>query len=330
MQLSRRHFLYGAAALSSGWALGTTVSAGLSFESPAPTPSCLYKGMILPKATEEDCAKLKAAGYDGIEINKWDISIDEARAQRAIAEKHELRIHSVMRGWAKFNDKDEAVRRQSIEETATAIRVAAAVGADAVLLVPCRTDVKPRPEAWDFAIDFDPKTLRVRSVAKGDNGAYADYIRAQNEATAMSAAAIRELIPLAAGAGVRIAVENVWNNLWCTPEYFAAFIKHFDNPWIGCYFDLGNHTKYSRAEAWLEALGSTIVKMHIKGFKVTEVKNERGGGPGNWTAVDQGSIDWKSVRRAVHAIGYNGYVSVEENKYDFAKYSEVLETFFKY
>ena len=51
-----------------------------------------------------------------------------------------------------------------------------------------------------------------------------------------------------------IAVENVWNNLWCTPEFLAAFVKSFNDPWVQTYFDLGNHTKYSRCELWLKAL----------------------------------------------------------------------------
>ncbi|MDR1722441.1 MAG: sugar phosphate isomerase/epimerase [Tannerella sp.] len=337
--LSRRFFLKSAVAGSAALTLGNidkTFAAGEQFTSsyplatPTQTPKFrtkLYKSQIIKEPTDEICAQLIATGYEGVEVQNWDISVAQARAFRQIAEKHNLRIHSVMRGWASFNSADEATRRKTIDETATAIRSASALGADTVLLVPCRIDTKPMPEAWDFQISFDDKTLMVKKVTKDNNSQYAAYIKDQNIATEKSIAAIEELIPLAAKEGVRIAIENVWNNLWCTPEFFAAFVHYFDNPWIGAYFDLGNHTKYGRAEAYIKALKHSIVRLHIKGYKVNEVLNTIGGGPGDWVAIDEASIDWKSVRRAIDEAGYNGYVSVEEGNYDYAKYSDILGKF---
>jgi len=329
---SRRNFIKTATVFSAAMMVGEIQ--GKLFAQPVPVApkdgtfrTKLYKSQIINEPTDELCARLKTAGYEGIEVQNWNVPIEKARDFRLTAERAGLRIHSVMRGWASFNSSDETVCRKSIDETATAIRTASAMGADTVLLVPCRIDVKPTPEAWDLDIDFDPKTLAVKKVVKGNNSLYQEYIESQNIATEKSRAAIEELLPVAAKEGVRIAIENVWNNLWCTPAFFAAFVKYFDNIWLGAYFDLGNHTKYARAEEYIKALNSSIVRLHIKGFKVNEIRNSSGGGPGDWTAIDKASIDWKSVRRALDDASYNGYVSVEEGVYDYEKYSEILDRF---
>jgi len=181
------------------------------------------------------------------------------------------------------------------------------------------------PEPWNFDIDFDPQTLVIKTVAEGDNAPYADYIAAHNAATEVSIRAIESLIPTAAKEGVRIALENVWNNLWSTPKFFAAFCKYFDNPWVGCYFDLGNHTRYARCEEWIKELGHCIVKLHIKGYKVTEVRGKLGGGPGDWSRIDQASIDWKSVRRLLAEKRYNGWMTIEEGGATDEEYSKMLD-----
>ena len=343
MTISRRQFL-GAAAV--------TASAGLlhSVQAQAPGspgggtgrgrrfPFQVYKARIASVPTDETCEAWKAAGFEGVEVTKWDTTVEEARKCRLIAEKHGLRIHSVMRGWADFNQPEKYDK--DIESVKTALRAASAYGADAILLVPCRivsrggvAEGARMPESWDFDVDFDPQTLRIRTVAEGDNTPYADYIAAHNAATEASIRAVETLIPFAAKEGVRICLENVWNNLWCTPKFFAAFCKYFNHPWVGCYFDLGNHTKYARCEEWVRELGNSLVKLHIKGFKVTEVKGKLGGGPGDWCRFDEASTDWSAVRRALRTSRYNGWVTIEETSANdarttHAEYSRMLDQVF--
>jgi hexulose-6-phosphate isomerase len=258
-----------------------------------------------------------------MEVTNWNIPIEQARANRLIAEKHDISVHSVMRGWANFNQPNNY--EADIESVKTALRVASAYGADGVLLVTCRIGGMRMPEPWNFDIDFDPQTLMIKTVAEGDNTPYADYIAAHNAATEASIRAIEALIPTAAKEGVRILIENVWNNLWSTPKFFAAFCKYFDHPWVGCYFDMGNHTRYARCEEWIKELGNSLVKLHIKGFKVTEVKGKLGGGPGNWSRIDEASIDWKSVRKLLADLRYNGWLTIEEGKATDEEYSTMLD-----
>ena len=46
--------------------------------------------------TDELAKELVADGFKGVEINKVDITADEAKAQRAIAAANGLEIHTVM------------------------------------------------------------------------------------------------------------------------------------------------------------------------------------------------------------------------------------------
>ena len=331
MKTTRRNFLTTTAAATAGLmfsdSLMKPVSAQTATAGSPKYKTQLYKALIGGTPTDEICESWKKAGFGGMEVQNWDIPIAEARKNRLIAEKHDFRVHSIMRGWAKFNDKDEAVAKKTIEETKHALRIAAAYGAETILLVPCRVDGMKMPEPWDFDIDFDPKTLKVKSVGEGDNAPYADYIQVQNYSTQATIKAIEELIPVAAEEGVMIAIENVWNNLWCTPEYAAALVHYFDNPWIKAYFDLGNHTKYSKPQLWIEAYGHSMVKLHIKGYKVTEFLGKKGGGKGDWCPTDQTSTDWKEVRALLDKYNYNGWISVEEGDYSPEKYNEILDDF---
>lgn len=342
MNPSRRQFLAASAVSSAAIMVGGTflkeATQSTAFAQETSTPSKyktqIYKALIGAAPTNEICEKWKTAGYDGMEVTKWNIPIAEARENRLIAEKHDFYLHSIMRGWAEFNHKDESIAKKSIEETKHAIQIAGAYGAEAILLVPCRVGGMKMPEPWDFDIDFDPKTLFVKSVVQEDNvdylkanAPYAEYIKAQNDSTFATIKAIEELIPVAAKEGVMITLENVWNNLWCDPEYAAALVRYFDNPWVKSYLDLGNHTKYSKPQLWIKAMGHTLAKLHIKGYKINEELGKKGGGKGDWCAVDQATINWKECRKLLDDYNYNGWISVEEGNYGPEKYNEILNDF---
>ncbi|MCL2711587.1 MAG: sugar phosphate isomerase/epimerase [Planctomycetaceae bacterium] len=325
--ISRRNFLGAAtAAAATGFLLQPQNSVQAQAQAAARTfPSEIYKALIAGAPTDENCAAWKAAGFDGMEVTSWDIPVEQARANRLIAEKHGISVHSIMRGWTNVNQPNNY--DADVESVKRALRVAAAYGADGVLLVPCRIGGgnMRMPEPWDFDIDFDPKTLMIKTVAEGNNAPYADYIAAHNVATEASIRLVEDLIPTAAREGVRICLENVWNNLWSTPKFFAAFCKYFDHPWVGCYFDLGNQVKYAKCEEWIKELGNSLIKLHIKGYKVTEVKGKLGGGVGDWCPIDEASIDWKSVRKLLAENRYSGWLTIEEGRRSTEQYSRILD-----
>ena len=283
----------------------------------------LHKALLADIADDATCERITNAGFHGVELMKKGIPLPDAHKARQTAERHGLKIHSFMGGWAQFNHTDPAERQKSINDVKDMIRLTSAYGASAILLVPCRTSVNvPKPTQFD--IEYDPATAHMTRATAGDNAPYADYITAHNTATALSRQAIEELIPTAAEHGVTIALENVWNNLWVHPGIASAFIRSFKTPWVQAYLDLGNHPRYAPTEDWLRALQGTIVKLHIKDFLIDRAKPN----DGDFVPIGKGSIDWVSVRNAIEATNTHGWVTIESGGYTDADHARLLDNIF--
>ncbi|MFI5380128.1 MAG: sugar phosphate isomerase/epimerase family protein [Tepidisphaerales bacterium] len=298
MNTNRREFLALSAAAGIGLAGAHTASAAMK--------TTLHKAMIIGKVDEKALTPLKAAGFEGVETTAI-VPAEEAAKGKEIAEKMGMRVHSLLRGWAEFNNKDEAKAAKTLELTEAALKAAGGYGADTVLLVPCRIGGMPMPEAWEFKIEFDDKTGHVTKVVEGDNTKFQAYIDAHNHAIDTSTVAVKKLIPTAEAAKVVIALENVWNNLWVKPAIYQHFVASFKSPWVKSYFDIGNHVKYAPPQEWIKTLGSLIAKCHVKDFKL----NPDGHG-GKFVHPRDGSIDWPAVRAALDDVGYNGWLSIED------------------
>ncbi len=123
---------------------------------------------------------------------------------------------------------------------------------------------------------------------------------------------ILKSLPLAASLGQRILVENVWNRMMYdhdrppeqSPERFIRFVDGFRSPWVGMYYDIGNHWKYGQPGDWLRAFGHRAVKLDVKGF--SRAKNQ---------FVDIGSTDddlpWADVRKAIAELNWTGWTTAE-------------------
>ncbi|MDO5113357.1 MAG: sugar phosphate isomerase/epimerase family protein [Planctomycetia bacterium] len=302
--MNRRNFLKNSALAAAIAASPLSLRSGLGSETAWKTK--LKKALIGGYPTEDILSLWKRNGFIGMESTDWQAGTEKAEKARLVAEKLEMEIHSVLRGWTNFNSPDTAQVQQDIESVELTLQTAKGYGANAILLVPCRTGgVLPKPD--EFRVKFDPDTLMVSQVVEGDNTPYQAYIEAQNNATKASIEAVRKLIPMAEKTGVVIALENVWNNLWVTPDFFAAFVKSFRNPWIKAYFDLGNNVRYAKTEDYLYALGNEIVKLHVKDFRIDRSLPNHG----QCVEIRTGSVNWPAVRKAIDDIDYNGYMTIE-------------------
>ena len=267
---------------------------------------------LIGAPSEETLKAWKDAGFEGYESTNHGASPEEAEAARALAEKHGLRIHSVMFGWANFNKPANV--DGDIAAMETALKTAHAYGADTVLLVPCRIDTKQAklPNPWEFDIRFDEKTGHLKQVVSGDNSPFADYMAVHNQSSDAARAAVKRLIPMAEKQGIIVAIENVWNNMWVVPEFHKCLIEYFESPWVRAYFDIGNHVKYCPAlnppEKWITTLGKLIVKMHVKDYKLGPENHD-----GTWAKIREGSVHWRAVRAAIEEIGYSGWMSIESD-----------------
>jgi hexulose-6-phosphate isomerase len=132
-----------------------------------------------------------------------------------------------------------------------------------------------------------------------------------NEAYERSQAEIRKAIPLAEELGVKIAIENVWNQFLLSPMEAARYVDEFNSPMVGWHFDVGNIINYGWPEQWVRILGKRIAKLHIKEFSRGRRDKE-----GLWKgfSVDflKGDNDWPAVMKALDDIGYTGWGIAEQ------------------
>ncbi|MFT3705039.1 MAG: sugar phosphate isomerase/epimerase family protein [Agriterribacter sp.] len=132
---------------------------------------------------------------------------------------------------------------------------------------------------------------------------YADaYKRTQEQ--------IRKLIPHAEKTGIKIAVENVWNNFLISPLEAARYIDEINHPLVGWYFDIGNILRYGWPEQWITTLNKRIMKLDVKEYSRKKQSDE-----GLWKGFDvelmEGDNNWPVIVQALEKIGYNGWASAE-------------------
>ncbi len=229
-----------------------------------------YKGTVLEK-----CRALKAVGFEGIEAASH---MNQDEVVRALEETG-LKAASVCdsRHWSKpLSSPDEKVRAEGLEALKQTLRDAKRYGATSVLLVPgVARDGVTYKECWD------------RSIA-----------------------GIRQAIPLAEELGVKIAIENVWNNFLMEPEQAKQYLDEINSPWVGWHFDIGNMVKFGPSEEWIQVLGKRILKLHIKDYS-TEL-DASGKQKGFGVKLMAGSVNWPSVMRELDKIGYTGWAITEQ------------------
>lgn len=217
----------------------------------------------------EDRFKMaKDIGLDGVEVPPLEPA--DVDGFRRASDKAGVAMHSIiLGGWkAPIASADPAVAAQGAAIIEAQLGVAKQIGADGVLVVPGVVDA---------------------------NNRYADiYQRSQTQ--------LKKLAPKAEQAGVRILIENVWNNFLLSPVEFAKFLDEIGSEFVQSYFDVGNVVAFGWPQDWIRTLGPRIRKIHLKDFK----KDTR-----EWTNLRDGDVNWPEVRKALGEVGYKGYVTAE-------------------
>jgi L-ribulose-5-phosphate 3-epimerase len=121
----------------------------------------------------------------------------------------------------------------------------------------------------------------------------------------------RKAIPLAKEPGVKIAIENVWNQFLLSPMEAARYVDEFNSPMVGWHFDVGNILNYGCPEHWIRILGKRILKLHIKEFS-RKKRDNLGLWRGFEVALPEGENDWPAVIKAVDEIGHAGWAIAEQ------------------
>ena len=123
-------------------------------------------------------------------------------------------------------------------------------------------------------------------------------------------AGIREALPDAEKAKVKIAIENVWDNFLLSPLEAARFVDDFASPWVGWHFDIGNIIAYGWPEQWIRILGPRILTLHIKEYS-RKIRDDQGMRKGFNVELGEGDVGWPAVMKALDEIAYQGWGVLE-------------------
>jgi hexulose-6-phosphate isomerase len=239
-------------------------------------------GMIRTRGTIEDKFNLiKKLGFQGVELDSPS-RIDRGEAVRA-RDATGIVIHGVVDSvhWTtRLSDPDPEVRARGLEALKTALGDCKFYGGDTVLLVPGAVR--------------DPKHENYEQVWE------------------RSTAEVKKALPTAEKAGVKIAVEVVWNNFLTKPGQLVDYVDQFKSPLVGAYFDCSNMLKYGVSSAdWIRQLGKRMLKFDFKGYSIAKAKAAKNEGEGFKVGIGEGDEDWPEVLKALAEVGYHGWATAE-------------------
>jgi sugar phosphate isomerase/epimerase len=85
---------------------------------------------------------------------------------------------------------------------------------------------------------------------------------------------------------------------------------------IGVLYDPGNmvHEGYEHHRMGLELLGDYLAHVHVKNARWQKEKQTDGTAAWSvqWTPIEEGVVNWKQVLLDLQAVGYNGYIGMED------------------
>jgi len=166
---------------------------------------------------------------------------------------------------------DAAARKKACDIIRAQIETAAALGVDAILVVPGAVNEEtPYDEAFKLALD-----------------------------------SIAGAVGCAEKNGVVIGIENVWNKFLLSPLEMRDFVKSFGSRYVRAYFDAGNVLSTGYPEHWIKILGGLICKVHIKDYR-TGVGTLNG-----FVDLLSGDVNFPRVMEALKAVGYDDAIIAE-------------------
>lgn len=229
----------------------------------------------LPGSVSDKFKAIKEAGFAGVEPMSH-MDSDEVLKASDVFKLHIPSVCCATHWKENLASPNPAERERGVAGLKQALRDANKYGSTSVLLVPC-------------------------TVTKEIS--YADaWTRSQQE--------IRKAIPLAQELGVKIAIENVWNNFLLSPLEMARYVDDFKSPFVGVHFDIGNILRYGWPEQWISILGQRIVKLHLKEYSQDKM-NKEGLWKGFQVQYQEGSNNWPAIMKALDTIGYAGWAIAE-------------------
>jgi len=243
-----------------------------------PNPKAIMWGTVGTKGSVlEKMKAIKAAGFDAVEMASHMDQSEVIKARDASA----LPIISVCgeKHWSKpLSHPDAEVREEGFAGLQQTLRDAKAYGATSILLVPGVVNQEVTFEdCWRRSIEQ-----------------------------------IRRAIPLASELGVKISIENVWNNFITTEDKAVKYLDELNSPWVAWHFDVGNIIRYGDPIDWIQALGKRIARVHIKEYSRDRAMKTGDVWKGFSAPLLEGANNWPGVMKAFDEVSYTGPLITEQ------------------
>jgi len=241
------------------------------------------------KSVEDSFRLAKDAGFEGVEL-AYDLkgpvspttTDSELDSIRKLAQGMGLELPRLASGvfWqVNILSEDPAIREEAKTHVRHMLRIAARLGAKAILVVPGA--IGPFMAGAPFVDDYE-----------------AAYDQAILD--------FRELAPEAERLQVHIGIENVWDRFLTSPMEMRPFIDAVGSPYVGVYFDVGNVMRTSYPQHWIKILGQRICAVHFKDFRCNVGTLE------GFVELLQGDVDYRAVMKAFKEVGYDTWAVVEQ------------------
>lgn len=128
---------------------------------------------------------------------------------------------------------------------------------------------------------------------------------------------LKGVADLAKRHGIKATVEMHHGGIIIDSAYSMRLVEGFDPAQIGVIYDPGNmvHEGFERWQMGMELLGDYLARVHVKNAKwVSGPKDSQGMGrwKAEWAPLDDGVVHWGDVINALKAVGYEGWLSLED------------------
>jgi hexulose-6-phosphate isomerase len=277
--MPRRRFLHltGTALAAAGALPGALAAEDASPRKKRSIKKAIMGGTIgLKGSLLEKYQAIKAAGFEGVE----PMSHMDTKEVVAALDSSGLKAASVCCSthWnLTLSHPSETTREKGLEGLKQALRDAKTYGATSVLLVPgTARDGVSYEQCWQRSIEQ-----------------------------------IRKAIPLAEETGVKIAIENVWNDFITDHKEAVRYLDEINSPHVLWHFDIGNIIWYGDPLDWIKALGPRISRLHLKEYS-RDLAMKKGRGAGFGVKFLEGANNWPAIMKALDDVGYQGWGITEQ------------------
>ncbi len=247
--------------------------------------------VIMPEFTlEETVKKLAEAGYDGVEWRVKEISSEYEEETPSFWRNNRstINIDTILEE-ASFLKKMSGEQGLEICSLATYLEIKEISKIEKVARA---ARVMNCPQFRVSAPAYD-RTINYNLL----------YDQAVKDLKEVEKIAIREK--------VKVILETHPGNIIPSASLAYRLVSHFDPRYIGIIYDPGNMV-YEGMENWrmgLELLGEYLAHIHVKN---SAWYNKDGKWAPTHVKVAEGIVDWKQLLEDISAVGYHGYLSLED------------------